>query len=113
MEYWGMIINPTENPTLDCYANANFTGLWGHEGSQDPNCVKSCTVQEDNNGTLILANSLMPHMTSRSKHIAVEYHWFGSFIISDDSNRGIYIELFGTDLQKGDVFIKPFGETEF
>eukprot|EP00957_Ditylum_brightwellii_P148972 11342032-Ditylum_brightwellii.AAC.1 len=39
----GTIINPTDDLTLDCYCDANFIGLWGHEDDQDPRLVKSRT----------------------------------------------------------------------
>eukprot|EP00957_Ditylum_brightwellii_P036366 2753715-Ditylum_brightwellii.AAC.1 len=35
---WGMIIDPTDDLTLDCFCDAIFVGLWGHEGDQDPSC---------------------------------------------------------------------------
>eukprot|EP00957_Ditylum_brightwellii_P024285 1832019-Ditylum_brightwellii.AAC.1 len=38
-----MIINPTDDLTLDFYCDANFVGLWGHEDDQDPSSVKSRT----------------------------------------------------------------------
>ena len=28
---------------MDCYPDANFAGLWGHEHPQDPHCVRSRT----------------------------------------------------------------------
>ena len=31
---------------------------------------------KDNEAALILANSTVPKMTPRSKHIGVKYHWF-------------------------------------
>ena len=36
------------------------------------------TIWEDNIGALTLANLELPHMTPRSKHIAIKYHWFRS-----------------------------------
>eukprot|EP00957_Ditylum_brightwellii_P201758 15327096-Ditylum_brightwellii.AAC.1 len=41
--YCGMVINPTDALTLDCFVDANFAGLWGHEDDQDPSSAKSCT----------------------------------------------------------------------
>eukprot|EP00957_Ditylum_brightwellii_P208357 15356993-Ditylum_brightwellii.AAC.1 len=41
--YRGMVINPTDDLTLDCFVGANFAGLWGHEDEQDPSSVKSYT----------------------------------------------------------------------
>eukprot|EP00957_Ditylum_brightwellii_P105431 8037667-Ditylum_brightwellii.AAC.1 len=40
---YDMIIKLTDDLTLDCFVDVNFTGLWGCEDNQDPNCVKSCT----------------------------------------------------------------------
>ena len=37
----GMIFRPTKNLTVDCYADADFAGLWGSEDHQDPVYVKS------------------------------------------------------------------------
>jgi Reverse transcriptase (RNA-dependent DNA polymerase) len=39
----GLIFNPTEDLTLDCYVDADFVGLYGVEDDQDPVCVKSRT----------------------------------------------------------------------
>ena len=39
----GMIINPTNQYTLNCHADADFAGLWGVENEQDPISVKSRT----------------------------------------------------------------------
>eukprot|EP00957_Ditylum_brightwellii_P198128 15095783-Ditylum_brightwellii.AAC.1 len=41
--YCGMVINPTDDLTLECFVDATFSGLWGHENDQDPSSVKSCT----------------------------------------------------------------------
>jgi hypothetical protein len=39
----GLILSPTDSPTIDCYPDADFAGLYGHEDSQDPHCVRSRT----------------------------------------------------------------------
>jgi len=39
----GMIMRPDTSKGLDCYVDADFAGLWGHEDDQDPVCVKSRT----------------------------------------------------------------------
>lgn len=39
----GMILTPTDSPTIECYPDADFAGLYGHEDSQDPHCVRSRT----------------------------------------------------------------------
>ena len=38
-----MIYHPSKRSQVDCYVDADFAGLWGHENSQDPICVKSRT----------------------------------------------------------------------
>jgi Reverse transcriptase (RNA-dependent DNA polymerase) len=39
----GMIIKPNGDLKLDCYADADFAGLWNSEGATDSSCVKSRT----------------------------------------------------------------------
>ena len=39
----GLILNPTKSLSLECYADADFAGLYGVEDNQDPICVKSRT----------------------------------------------------------------------
>ena len=39
----GMIMEPTDTPRVDCYPDADFAGLYGHENSQDPHCARSRT----------------------------------------------------------------------
>ena len=48
----GMIIKPTmdEGLHLECFADADFAGLYGREDSQDPHCVRSRT------GYMIMVN---------------------------------------------------------
>ena len=63
-------------------------------------------VWEDNTGTQNLADSKVPLMTSRTKHIAIKYHWFRSMI-------GPQIEILRIDTneQRADIFTK--GLTRF
>ena len=37
----GLVINPSKKLVVDCYADAGFAGLWGHENTQDPICARS------------------------------------------------------------------------
>ena len=37
----GMIIKPSSDLSLDCYADADFAGLWNTEDAKDPICVRS------------------------------------------------------------------------
>ena len=32
----GLVFNPSEKLVMDCYADAYFEGLWGHENPQYP-----------------------------------------------------------------------------
>ncbi len=38
-----MILHPRDDYTIDCYTDADFAGLWGHEHPEDPHCVRSRT----------------------------------------------------------------------
>ena len=38
-----IVFNPSKKLVVDCYADANFAGLWGHEEPQDPICARSTT----------------------------------------------------------------------
>jgi len=39
----GLILDPTDDLSVDCYPDADFAGLWGHEDPQDPHSVRSRT----------------------------------------------------------------------
>ncbi|KAL7478147.1 hypothetical protein ACHAW6_003923 [Cyclotella cf. meneghiniana] len=39
----GLVISPSDDPCIACYPDADFTGLYGHEDSQDPPCTCSHT----------------------------------------------------------------------
>ena len=39
----GLIMTPSPVPRVNCYPDANFAGLYGHEDAQDPHCARSCT----------------------------------------------------------------------
>ena len=66
-----------------------------------------CTVFEDNNGALKLATA--PKMRPRTKHIALKYHHFRSFV------KCGYIKISRVDTaeQLGDIFTKPLSDTIF
>ena len=38
-----LMFNPPKKMVVDCYMNAYFVGLWGHENPQDPICANSST----------------------------------------------------------------------
>ena len=67
-----------------------------------PNCSKKikCTVFEDNNGTIELAKALK--MRPRTKHIAIKYHHFRSYVQKGD----IIIEKVDTAEQEADFLTK-------
>ena len=37
----GLMLNPSKKLVVDCYADVDLTGLWGHESPQDPICCRS------------------------------------------------------------------------
>ena len=41
----GLVMNPSlkDGFNIDCYPDADFSGLYGHEKPTDPTCVKSRT----------------------------------------------------------------------
>ncbi|KAL7478975.1 hypothetical protein ACHAW6_005971, partial [Cyclotella cf. meneghiniana] len=39
----GLIMTPSDILTVDCYPDADFAGLYGHEDPQDPHCARSRT----------------------------------------------------------------------
>ena len=39
----GLVFNPPKKLVVDCYADADFAGLWGHEDPQYPICDRSRT----------------------------------------------------------------------
>ena len=61
--------------------------------------VSSSTVDEDNNGAIVVATS--PSMTPSLKHIAVKYHWFRQHVGKEFVIRNIESEN-----QKADIFTK-------
>ena len=34
----GLVFNPSKKLVVECYADADFAGLWGHEDPQEPIC---------------------------------------------------------------------------
>ena len=39
----GLVFNTPNKLVVDCYVDADFVGLWGHENAQYPICVRSRT----------------------------------------------------------------------
>ena len=42
-KYNGLVFNPSKKLVVDFYADAYFSGIWGHENPQDPICARSRT----------------------------------------------------------------------
>ena len=40
----GLVFNPSKKLVVDCYSDADFAGLWGHEYPQDPIYARIRTV---------------------------------------------------------------------
>ncbi|KAL7536309.1 hypothetical protein ACHAWF_005428, partial [Thalassiosira exigua] len=39
----GLVLDPSDGLSIDCYPYTDFAGLWGHEHPQDPHCACSRT----------------------------------------------------------------------
>ena len=172
----GLIMNPSADKLqIDCYLDADFAGMYGHEDPTDPASVKSRTgyvitvancpvlwqsklqtetalstmeaeivalvhscrelfpimdmvtvlgpavgllvgdttmnvsIHEDNAGALILAQTLPPQFTPRSKHYAIKTVWFREQIVQ----RGIKLLKIDTVEQLGDIFTKSLAKPVF
>jgi len=171
----GLIYKPSLEMTVDCYVDADFAGLYGHENPSDPLCVKSRTgfvitvancpvlwqsklqtetalstmeaeivalahschelfpimdmvmllgtrvglplkettmnvsIHEDNAGALVLAETLPPQFTPRSKHYAIKTIWFREQIVM----RKIKLVKIDTVEQLGDLFTKGLTRVTF
>ena len=66
-------------------------------------------IHEDNAGALILAKTLPPQFTPRSKHYAVKTHWFREQIV----RRGIEVLKIETLEQIGDICTKCLPRAQF
>ena len=68
-------------------------------------------IHEDNAGALILAETVPPQFTPRSKHYAVKTHWFREQLI----RRSISVVKIVTTEQLGDIFTKclPIAQFEY
>jgi hypothetical protein len=69
--------------------------------------IKS-TVFADNNGAITTATAVK--MSTRTKHIAVKYHFFKSHL---HEGSGISLSKIDTNLQKADIFTKGLGPQKF
>ncbi len=66
------------------------------------------TVWEDNSACHKLANTKLPQMTPRSKHIALHYHWFREFV-----GKLFTVDPISTDVQLADIFTKGLDAKTF
>ena len=69
----------------------------------------SCTVWEDNQGCLTLAQLLYPQLTPRSKSFAIRYHWFRQYI----DKKTIWVKWIETKEQKANIFTKGLQQGPF
>lgn len=67
------------------------------------------SIHEDNAGALILAQTLPPQYTPRSKHYHIKTVWFREEIVK----RGIKLLKIDTVEQLGDIFTKGLGKATF
>ena len=67
------------------------------------------SVNEDNLGALVLAETLPPQFTPRSKYYATKTIWFREEI----NKRGIKLLKFDTTEQLGDIFTKGLSQPTF
>ena len=71
------------------------------------NLVIHCTVHEDNKGCIDLVET--PRMLPRTKHIALKYHHFRSFM----KDKTISVRYVESALQMVNIFTKPLNDTQF
>ncbi len=88
----GLILQPSEALTLDCYPDANFAGLWGHENPDDPHCVHSRTgyVITLSNCPILWTSKMQTSITSstmESEYIAMSQACKDLFHIMDLINN--------------------------
>ena len=67
------------------------------------------SVHEDNSGALVLAETLLPQFTPRSKYYATKTIWFREEI----HKRGIKLVKIETSEQLGDIFTKGLPQATF
>ena len=66
-------------------------------------------IHEDNSGALVLAQTIPPQFTPRSKHYAIKTHWWREQVIK----RGIELLKIDTVDQLGDIFTKCLPRAQF
>ena len=78
-------------------------------GLPSPQTSMHVSIHEDNAGALILAETLPPQFTPRSKFYAIKTIWFREQIVL----RGIKLLKIDTIEQLGDIFTKPLPKVTF
>ena len=81
--------------------------LTSHMSIQDISPVINCSVFEDNNGALELAQ--LPRMRPRTRHIVTKYHFFRSYVQSGE----VRVRSIHTKEQIADIFTKPLPQPAF
>ena len=74
----GLVFNQFMKLVVDCYADEEFLGLWGHEDPQDPIFSRSRTrfVANVANGTLLWVSKLKTEIdlsTLHSEYVALSH----------------------------------------
>ena len=67
------------------------------------------SIHEDNSGALVLAQTLPPQFTPRSKYYAIKTIWF----LEEIFKRGIKLNKIDTIEQLGDIFTKGLTRVVF
>ena len=78
-------------------------------GLGSPSTTMKVSIHEDNSGALILAETLPPQFTPRSKHYAIKTIWFREEIVK----RGVKLVKIDTVEQLGDMFTKGLPRATF
>ena len=78
-------------------------------GLQAGDVNMNVSVHEDNSGALVLAETLPPQFTPRSKYYATKTIWFREEI----HKRGIKLHKIETSEQLGDIFTKGLPQATF
>ena len=82
-----------------------------HLSCYTPVQVKS-TIFEDNNGAISTATT--PKMSSRTKHIAVKYHFVKQYFSTKTiAEHPFALEKIDTDFQKANIFTKGLNAVPF
>ena len=74
----GLVFNSSKKLMMDCYDDAEFAGLWGHEDPQDPICARSRTgfVVTFSNCPLLWMSKLQTEIslsTLHSEYVALSH----------------------------------------